>query len=66
MKTFFHIWTIPLILAVISGMGLLAALNGDRLWDALSWLSLGIPLIVGAYYLITNLRRKRETNVGSN
>ncbi|RZL11237.1 MAG: hypothetical protein EOO89_20520 [Pedobacter sp.] len=59
MKTFFHIWTVPIILAIISSIGLLSALNGDSIWDALSWLALAIPLIVGGYFLWLALKKKR-------
>lgn len=59
MKTFFHIWTIPISLAVISSIGLLSALNGEGIWDALSWLALAIPLIVGGYFLRIALKKER-------
>ncbi|TDQ06211.1 hypothetical protein [Pedobacter metabolipauper] len=62
MKTFLKIWMAPIILAVISAVGLLSALIGDHLWDTISWLALGVPLIVGGYYLIVNLTRKKKTD----
>lgn len=36
----------PLLLALLSLFGLLSALVGDELYDLLSWLSLGIPLLL--------------------
>ncbi|CAD5107298.1 hypothetical protein [Zestomonas carbonaria] len=36
----------PLLIAVVSGFGLVAALLGDGFYDLLSWLSLGIPLVL--------------------
>ncbi len=36
----------PLILAAITICGLLSALFGDGVWDALSWFALAIPLVV--------------------
>lgn len=57
MKTFLKIWQVPIILAVISVVGLLSALTGDDLWDVLSWLTLGVPLLVGVYFLNKHLRR---------
>ncbi|WP_137973567.1 hypothetical protein [Pseudomonas sp. F(2018)] len=36
----------PLALAVLSLFGLLSALVGDEVYDLLSWLSLGIPLVL--------------------
>lgn len=35
------IW--PAVLALLTVLGLFAALLGDGWWDALSWLGLGIP-----------------------
>lgn len=58
MKSFLHIWTIPLILGFISAIGLLSALNGEGVWDALSWAALAIPLIVGSYYLRVVFEKK--------
>jgi hypothetical protein len=36
----------PLMLALLSLIGLLSALIGDALYDLLSWLSLGVPLVI--------------------
>ncbi|PMD90779.1 hypothetical protein BWI97_22665 [Siphonobacter sp. BAB-5405] len=47
---FWHIWTIPLLLAIISLGGLISALVGNNLWDALSWLTLSVPLLVIARF----------------
>lgn len=40
----------PLLVALVSALGLTSALLGDGLWDALSWLALGVPLALVAYY----------------
>jgi hypothetical protein len=34
------------VLAAITGSGLLSALFGDGLWDAVSWVALAVPLFV--------------------
>ncbi|MFD2571758.1 hypothetical protein ACFSUS_14020 [Spirosoma soli] len=47
---FWHVWTIPLILTGLSLLGLLAALIGDDWWHVLSWISLGIPLVVIGWF----------------
>lgn len=60
MKTFLKIWLAPIILAVISAIGLLSALTGDDVWDVLSWITLGIPLLVGAYFLKKHLRTEKN------
>lgn len=36
----------PLLLALVSLFGLISALVGDELYDLLSWLSLGAPLLL--------------------
>ncbi|WP_043311042.1 hypothetical protein [Pseudomonas sp. ML96] len=36
----------PLVLAVLSLFGLLSALVGDEVYDLLSWLTLGVPLVL--------------------
>lgn len=38
----------PLLLAALSLLGLLSALLGDELYDVLSWLSLGVPVVLSA------------------
>lgn len=48
----------PLLLAVLSLFGLLSALIGDEVYDLMSWLTLGVPLVlVGVVWL--RLRRVR-------
>jgi amino acid transporter len=36
----------PLLLALLSFLGLFSALIGDEFYDLLSWLSLGVPLLL--------------------
>ncbi|MCY1442156.1 hypothetical protein D9M71_585080 [compost metagenome] len=36
----------PLLMALLSFLGLLSALIGDAFYDLLSWLSLGVPLVL--------------------
>ena len=36
-------WGWPVALALLTAIGLLSALLGDGLWDAASWIALGIP-----------------------
>lgn len=44
------IFAIPLVLAVVTAIGLVSALLGDGIWNALSWLALGLPVVVVARY----------------
>ena len=51
MKTgFLKVWGVPVLLAVLSMVGLLAALIGDGPWDGLSWVALGIPVVVIGWF----------------
>ncbi len=60
MSTFLRVWLVPIVIAVISAAGLLSALTGNGIWDALSWVTLGVPLVVIAYFLNKHLRVKRS------
>jgi len=51
-----QIWGAPLLLAVLTVVGLIAALLGDGVWDLVSALALGAPVAAGAWY---SLRRPR-------
>lgn len=41
-----QIFAVPLLIGVVSAIGLTAALLGDGVWDAVSWLALGVPVVV--------------------
>ena len=43
-------WRWPIVLGVATTVGLLSALLGDALWDTLSWLGLGAPVAVAAWF----------------
>jgi hypothetical protein len=45
------LWRMPLLIAVVSIGGLVAALVGDGLWDLLSWITLSLPIILACKYL---------------
>ncbi len=42
------VWRIPAALAVLSVIGLAAAILGDGGWDWLCWATLSVPLVVCA------------------
>ncbi|MFC4860914.1 hypothetical protein SA496_09275 [Pseudomonas sp. JS3066] len=50
-------FTLPLIIGLLGALGLFSALLGDGSWDALAWLGLGVPTLLGCWPL---LRRPRE------
>lgn len=41
-----QIWGMPVVLAVVSAVGLISALLGDGIWDVLSWVALAAPIAV--------------------
>jgi hypothetical protein len=49
-----RIFGIPLMLGILSLVGLVAALLGDGIWDAVSWIALGTPLAVSAWAVMRN------------
>lgn len=50
MQGMLRVFGAPLLLMASSILGLLAALFGDGVWDALSWAALGVPLAVIVRY----------------
>ncbi|MGE8189104.1 hypothetical protein [Pseudomonas sp. NPDC086278] len=42
-SNFWKVFGTPTVIALLSGAGLFAALLGDGIWDAFSWLGLGVP-----------------------
>lgn len=54
-----RVYAVPLLLAVASLIGLIAALIGDGVWDAVSWAALGAPLAVGLWLSLTSSGTRR-------
>lgn len=44
------LWRMPILLGILSMVGLISALMEDGIWDALSWLTLGIPVVLMGWY----------------
>jgi hypothetical protein len=40
------VWTMPVLLGLLTAVGLVAGLVADGFWDAVSWAGLGVPLLV--------------------
>ena len=51
---------LPGLIAVLSLVGLFAALLGDGWWDGIAWLGLGLPAVLGIWPM---LRRRTTTQV---
>lgn len=43
------IFALPLLIGLVSVVGLVSALTGDGLRDAISWLGLAIPMVAVAW-----------------
>ncbi|NML60103.1 hypothetical protein HHL21_03180 [Massilia sp. RP-1-19] len=43
-------WRAPVMFGVLTSVGLISALLGDGLWDALSAVTLGVPVAACAWY----------------
>ncbi|HEX8478821.1 MAG TPA: hypothetical protein VF663_10835 [Telluria sp.] len=56
-QPFGPIWSAPIMLGVLTIFGMVSALVGDGVWDALSALALGIVVAVGAWH---GLRRPKK------
>lgn len=51
-RTPMQIWGAPIVLAILTTVGLISALLGDGIWDALSAVTLGIPCLIGLWYCL--------------
>ena len=47
-----QIYRIPLLIAAVSAIGLASALLGDGVWDGLSWMALGFPVAMAAFFWV--------------
>lgn len=43
-------WRVPIVFGVLTMIGLISALLGDGAWDALSAVTLGIPVAACGWY----------------
>jgi hypothetical protein len=58
-RSFGQIFLIPAILALLVAVGLVSALLGDGIWDALSWFCLLAPVAAVTYYVCRQTSRRR-------
>jgi hypothetical protein len=42
----------PILIGILSTVGLVAALVGDGWWDGLSWASLSLPVLLYGFFVI--------------
>ena len=53
-RTLQQIFALPILIGILSTVGLIAALVGDGWWDGLSWATLSFPVLL---YLFFTIRR---------
>lgn len=46
-------WTLPIVIAVVSIVGLVSALTGDGLPDIIAWVALAIPVLAAGWAMRT-------------
>lgn len=59
-----RIFAWPMVFAALSTFGLVSALLGDDVWDWLSWLTLGLPVVVIAWFWGVRARARRLARDG--
>ncbi|MDE1175838.1 MAG: hypothetical protein PW789_04450 [Edaphobacter sp.] len=57
---FRRVYGAAIVLAVITLYGLLSALVGDGIWDALSWVAMAVPLVVIAWKFGSGRRKPTQ------
>ncbi|MFT3966313.1 MAG: hypothetical protein QM690_10565 [Sphingobium sp.] len=58
-RSLWQIFRLPLLIGLLSVIGLISALVGDDVWDLLSWIMLAVPIAVIAGPLF-RMRRPHE------
>ncbi|CAH0169543.1 hypothetical protein SRABI118_00957 [Massilia sp. Bi118] len=56
MTGFRSLWGMPILLGVLTAVGLVAGLLGDGWWDMVSVIGLGVPVAVGAWHMFKPAR----------
>jgi hypothetical protein len=51
-RTLGQIFAAPIVVGVLSIVGLLAALIGDGWWDVVSWLTLTLPILLYLFFIL--------------
>lgn len=48
---FRSLWGMPILLGVLTAIGLVAGLLGDGWWDVVAVIGLGAPVAIGAWHM---------------
>jgi Fe2+ transport system protein B len=57
-RPFLRMWGAPIALALLTIIGLISALVGDGVWDHVSAVALGVPVLLCLWF---GLRRRTKT-----
>jgi hypothetical protein len=55
---FMKLWGMPILLGVLTTIGLVSALLGDGIWDIVSAFALGIPVLLGLWHSLRGWKLK--------
>ncbi|MEN3953524.1 hypothetical protein [Iodidimonas sp. SYSU 1G8] len=55
-RSFGQVWGAPIALGVLGSIGLVSALIGDGFYDAASWATLGLPVLVIIWAIMRRTR----------
>ena len=58
-QTTIQIWTAPIVLGIVSAIGLVSALLGDGMWDVLSWVTLTAPIAAVLWFVVRAISHSR-------
>jgi len=50
-SSFRSLWGMPILLGVLTAVGLVAGLLGDGWWDVVAVIGLGAPVAIGAWHM---------------
>ena len=59
-STFWKVWGTPVIIGILSAIGLFSALTGDGFYNLVSWLTLGFPVAVTIWFLVKKKKNQRS------
>jgi hypothetical protein len=55
-RPFLKLWGMPVLLGLLTTVGLVSALLGDGIWDLVSAFALGAPVLAGAWCALRGWR----------
>ena len=56
--SFLRLWGAAILIGIATVIGLLCALFGEGIWDLISAVALGVPVLVGGWYSLKRRTKK--------